>query len=114
MNALILTAICAAVLLAGCTDSKGNTFGGNVNSTINNADAKLQCMSLCVQRLINNTDLDSGPCLSNKIITDWVCDVAHSPRTAADGDPANQCPEFGSTAHHFVEVDENCNFIQEY
>lgn len=59
-------------------------------------------------------DLSNGPCLSNEIAPDWVCDVAHSPRAAADDNPANQCPEYGASANHFVEVDKNCNVIQTY
>ena len=73
--------------------------------------AKRDCISLCNQAKMNN-DLSNGPCLSNRIIDDWVCDVAHSPRQAVDNDPANQCSEFGKSAKHFIEVDPDCNFIR--
>ena len=61
------------------------------------------------------TDLSSGPCLSNEVIPDWVCDVAHSPRIEVDNNPVNQCPAFKQKkAHHFVEVDEECKLIKTY
>ena len=38
-------------------------------------------------------DLTSGPCIADPLagFPDWVVDIAHKPRTAADDDPANQC-----------------------
>lgn len=58
-------------------------------------------------------NLNNGPCLSNEIYADWVCDVAHDPREQIDNIPENQCPVFREgKAHHFVEVDENCDFIR--
>lgn len=47
--------------------------------------------------------MDDGPCLGF-IGTDWVVDIAHEPRADVDNDPANQCPEYGAEASHFVEV----------
>ena len=58
--------------------------------------------------------MTNGPCLSNEIVEDWVCDVAHSPRQAVDDLPENQCPAYGDKASHFVEVDPDCNFIRKY
>ena len=59
----------------------------------------------------------NGPCLSDNNpdwnITDWVCDVAHSPRQPVDDLSENQCQAFrNGQAHHFVEVDPSCNFIR--
>ena len=76
--------------------------------------AKNKCIALCKEFKNNGTDLSNGPCLSNEIIEDWVCDVAHWPRLDVDNDPRNQCPAFGKTARHFVEVDPNCNFIRAF
>ncbi len=60
-------------------------------------------------------ELSNGPCLSNQLADDWVCDVAHSPRQAVDNIAENQCEWFRQgKAHHFVEVDENCNLIRYY
>lgn len=68
--------------------------------------ARAKTIELYRAALINGTDLSSGPCLSNKVIPDWVADVAHNPRTDIDDDPANQCSAFrDGTAHHFVEID---------
>jgi hypothetical protein len=57
-------------------------------------------------------DFSRGPCLG--IVTeDWVADVAHDPRTAADDDPANQCEAFRSgEVDHFVELDPDGNLIR--
>lgn len=71
------------------------------------------CEALCKEKLAAGVDLSNGPCLSNQIADNWVCDVAHKPRQEVDNDPANQCPKFGKTAMHFVEVDPECNFIKE-
>lgn len=78
--------------------------------------AKIKCQELCQDGFAADAeDFDKGPCLSNEVIPDWVCDVAHSPRQAVDNDPANQCSAFrDGTAHHFVELDGNCNLIQIY
>jgi hypothetical protein len=95
MKALIL--LLAVVLVLGCTQEKGVT-----------ELAEEKCISLCKQ----TTDLSKGPCLSNEIAPDWVCDVAHYPRQAVDNLPANQCEGFrNGSAHHFVEVDTSCNTI---
>jgi hypothetical protein len=57
-------------------------------------------------------DLSAGPCLSNAVISDWVADIAHNPRTAIDDQPANQCSAYPNTAHHFVELDPDGNLIR--
>ncbi len=69
------------------------------------------CVQLCRQSREQGKNLADGPCLSDKVAEDWVCDVAHSPRAEVDGYKANQCFEYGKTANHFVEVSENCEFI---
>lgn len=78
--------------------------------------ALVKCQELCqVELYSGDSDFTVGPCLSNAIIPDWVCDIAHEPRQAIDDDPANQCAAFhDGTAHHFVEVDGNCNQIEVY
>ncbi|MDN5358343.1 MAG: hypothetical protein PWP76_186 [Candidatus Diapherotrites archaeon] len=75
------------------------------------------CRTLCM-RAKAEYDLSNGPCLSDIYpdkwnVPDWVCDVAHSPRQPVDNLPENQCSAFrAGMAHHFVEVDENCNVIR--
>ena len=71
-----------------------------------------KCIELCLSQKDN---LDQGPCLSNEIVEDWVCDVAHSPRLSLDNQPENQCSAYKEKkAHHFVEVDPECGFIKFY
>jgi len=84
---------------------------GCISQTSIKESAIAKCISLCKQKkdVIN---LSHGPCLSNNIENDWVCDVAHSPRLPIDNLKENQCPSFGINASHFVEVDEQCNFIR--
>jgi hypothetical protein len=73
------------------------------------------CAAACRTALESKQDLSSGPCLSEKLMNDWVCDVAHSPRTAADNQPENQCQAFRKgEAHHFTEVDTECRVIRTY
>ena len=76
--------------------------------------AILKCQRLCQEAVFNdNQDFTVGECLSEQIIPDWVCDIAHSPRQTIDDDPANQCDSFrAGVARHFVEVDGNCNLIK--
>lgn len=80
------------------------------------AEAVVACQDLCQTVAISDVNRDpfaNGPCLSNAIAPDWVCDVAHKPRQAVDDEAANQCAAFRSgTAHHFIEVDGNCNVIK--
>ena len=73
------------------------------------------CQEECRSKLKEGVDLNNGPCLLNpiSIVPDWVCDVAHEPRQSVDDDPKNQCSAFREgKAHHFVEVDPNCNLIR--
>jgi hypothetical protein len=82
-------------------------------------DIKQQAVFSCLQTCKDNAALKSyenGPCLSDNNtkwnVSDWVCDVAHSPRQAVDNLPENQCQAFrNGEAHHFVEVDSSCNLI---
>ncbi|PIS41504.1 MAG: hypothetical protein COT25_02765 [Candidatus Kerfeldbacteria bacterium CG08_land_8_20_14_0_20_42_7] len=58
-------------------------------------------------------DLSQGPCLSNSLISGWVLDIVHSPRTAVDDKPENQCSAYREgAAKHFVELDTEGNFVR--
>ena len=104
MKKLILLLI-LIVILSGCT--------GQPKSEVEKA--KELCIAKCQEALKNNQDISDGPCLSNQIIEDWVCDVAHFPRIEKDKFPQNQCEAFrAGVAHHFVEVDTQCNIIKVY
>lgn len=82
--------------------------------TIQSTDqiARQECVRICEEKK-GVIDLSNGPCLSNAIAPDWVCDVVHDPRTDTDNDPANQCSAFGTSAKHFVEVDTECKFVRQ-
>ncbi len=97
MKKIIL--VITVLLVSGCIQSTG-------------PHVDMICENLCKNY---EGDLSDGPCLSNNLIgdSDWVCDVAHSPRQDVDNLPENQCETYrNGTATHFVEVDENCNLIR--
>lgn len=74
-----------------------------------------KCKELFQQKQSEGMDFSQGPCLSNEIIPDWVCDVAHSPRQAVDNRPENQCSAYREgKAEHFVELDTEGNVIKIY
>lgn len=77
-------------------------------------EAIVKCQELCQNILFSDgQDFDRGPCLSNSIVTGWVCDVVHDPRQEIDNQLENQCDAFRQgTATHFVEIDGNCNLIK--
>jgi hypothetical protein len=93
------------------------SFSGCVNQGTNVDGIKNTCIQACQNALNEGRNLNDGPCLLNPIPenTDWVCDVAHDPRQSVDDTSDNQCSAFRQgMAHHFVEVDPNCNFIKSY
>lgn len=123
----LLPVLLATLVVIGCSPKVSQEINAAVNATtgigaieaklgkVDPTLAKVQCVTLCQQRLVAEADLSAGPCLGNPTpgYPDWVCDVAHSPRTAVDNDPANQCAAFAAgTARHFVEVDATCAFIR--
>jgi len=76
------------------------------------------CISLC-EKYSSQIDLSTGPCLSDDnpewTHKDWVCDVAHFPRLPVDNLPENQCKEYREGKEsHFVEVNEQCEYIRHY
>lgn len=104
MRLLAVLLLVGVILISGC-----------VGKTSDAVNAKLACIQECQKALDAGIDLSNGPCLSDEIIEDWVCDVAHSHRQAVDNNQANQCEAFRKgEAHHFVEVDPECNFIKTY
>jgi len=124
MKQLASLSIITGFLLGGCTllppalTNANDTIEQAVNAEqqkqTDKTAARVKCQQLCQDTLLaDGVNFDVGPCLSNSIAPDWVCDVAHSPRQAVDDDPANQCASFRSgQVGHFVEVDGNCNVIQ--
>ncbi|OGY50776.1 MAG: hypothetical protein A3J65_00295 [Candidatus Buchananbacteria bacterium RIFCSPHIGHO2_02_FULL_45_11b] len=116
----IFIIIAASLLLSGCQNFTLNV--SKVEDAVKQEQKKaadktsaiIKCRELCLTEA-SNRDLNPGPCLSNEIIPDWVCDVAHSPRQDIDNLPENQCLAFKEgKARHYVEVDGNCEVIKSY
>ncbi len=109
-------ALVAVILFSGCIGVKKPTsedvpFIGSPENPLETPVSA--CVLLCNEKKDAGVDLSAGPCLSNEIQPNWVCDVAHNPRIPLDNDAANQCPAFNNgTAKHFVEVDTDCNLIR--
>jgi hypothetical protein len=104
MKLLFLVPVLVLVAaISGCSTTSNDARAAN---------ATYACQQKCVQLSSSLMDFTNGPCLDDAIAPDWVCDMAHYPREAVDNDPANQCPSYGKTAHHFVEVTEHCRLIR--
>lgn len=105
-------------LASGCTEKKPlleETFEPTDISV--EEQAKAACIKECKNRLDSGINLSAGPCLSdndvNWMIEDWVCDIAHNPRKDIDDVIENQCNAYREEkAHHFVEIDPECNVIR--
>jgi hypothetical protein len=135
---VLLVLILAGLALAGCAQPAQQATSTPTVSPSAAPSASLSEKEIAVQKcleLCDNADVEEcggarlsecapwseGPCLSDDaqrkrevgMPSDWVCDVAHNPRTPADNDPANQCEEYRSgAARHFVEVDPDCKLIR--
>ena len=70
MDKLLL--IMSLLLVLGCTQQ-------TIEASNNKTPTEL-CIEACREALSQGEDLSNGPCLSNEIASDWVCDVAHKPR----------------------------------
>lgn len=82
---------------------KGNYKPG-LDDEIDNAVKKAQ--DIYKNRKAKDDDFESGPCLSNDLMPDWVVDIAHNPRQELDDLPENQCLAYTEgRAKHFVELD---------
>jgi hypothetical protein len=121
MRGVVLVLIILAVALAsGCIGQYNSNAMSGITDTLASQTAEIakqKCPQECQIKKAVLGDLSSGPCISDNnerwSYTDWVCDVAHNPREAVDNEAANQCGDFRSgKAHHFVEVDPECNFIR--
>lgn len=105
-------------VLTACTNPLSS---GPKPTPVNNEEVKAveAARKLYQDRVDHDADypkkLANGPCLAGEIIPDWSADIAHQPRIATDDDPRNQCTEYreGKT-HHFVELDEDGNFLRAY
>ncbi|HPM75662.1 MAG TPA: hypothetical protein PK961_01125 [bacterium] len=99
--------VVAGMFTAACDDDDDEDQPGTLPGR---DEAVAACQDACQQARKNGAYLEDGPCLWEGEVDDWVCDVAHDPRTEVDNDPANQCPNYKDPYEHFVEVDPNtCN-----
>ncbi len=111
-RAPIIILLAIAIIFSACTTQQSK-------KAVNESKLIVEkCIELCKKALAEGKNLSNGPCLSTGNqewqFSNWVCDVAHSPRKAVDNLKENQCPEYGTTASNFVEVDEQCNLIRVY
>jgi hypothetical protein len=122
-NLIIL--VLAATVLVGCqviqplvnvSETVSGTVEAEKQKQIFRTQAIVKCQELCQQLLTTDGEIfDRGLCLSNSIAPDWVCDMVHVPRQPLDDEAENQCPAFrNGSAHHFVEIDGNCNVVEIY
>lgn len=110
-----LPLLALALLLSGCAAVEQRmtspSMPSPVTETAETISVEEACIRACEQTRGN---IDNGPCLLNPIAnSDWVCDIAHSPRIEVDNLPENQCSTFmEGTARHFVEVSTDCALIK--
>ncbi len=77
-------------------------------------DVLKAALNLYIVKKQAGVDFKNGPCLG-LIASDWVLDIAHSPRIAADDKPENQCPQLkNGQAHHFIELDPDGKLLNSY
>jgi hypothetical protein len=101
------------LLVIGCGKPNQVATEGVSDKQLEDKDlAIIKCIEEC--KKADRINIDIGPCLSDNIIKDWVCDVAHDPREAVDNLKDNQCSAYGKTARHFVEVNADCEVIRVY
>ena len=74
-----------------------------------------ECVRICNETKADKVNLKNGPCLASPIekFPNWVCDVAHNPRTVGDDLAKNRCEAYRTgAAKYYVEVDEDCKLIR--
>ncbi|MDD3178110.1 MAG: hypothetical protein PHR26_01195 [Candidatus ainarchaeum sp.] len=88
-------------------------FRNDDNSLKLEQDAINECISLCKIEKSKNISLIDGPCLSEEIVSNWACDITHSPKIdILDNNPINQCYSYkNGEIKHIVEVSEKCELI---
>jgi hypothetical protein len=104
---LSLLALFFVLLVAGC--------GGGGPSQTDRDRAVMEATAAYHEAKATGAELDHGPCIAEQLpgLTDWVADIAHSPRQPVDDRPGNQCQRFrNGQAHHFVELDPSGHLIR--
>ena len=124
---VVLAFLAAVFLLYGCAQeleqpqSPSQAPQAQANASVPASSAQLSpadiCIEACTDARASGKDLTAGPCLLNpeQQNSNWVCDIAHSPRLLVDDLRENECSSYLSEkAHHFVEVTPGCKLIREY
>jgi DNA ligase D-like protein (predicted 3'-phosphoesterase) len=100
----IVVLLIFVLLSAGCVRQIPNS---------QNDLAVSECISQCELAKNGGVDFSNGPCISENIEEDWVCDIVHNPRIRVDNEAQNQCQSYRSgERNHFVELDTNCALIR--
>lgn len=111
---IMLPLLALALLLGGCVAVEQRMTSPSMPSpvieTAETISVEEACIRACEQTKGN---IENGPCLLNPISgSEWVCDIAHSPRQDIDNRQENQCSAYmEGTARHFVEVSTDCKLI---
>jgi hypothetical protein len=106
----VLILLVAIIFVSGCAKLETVKEGPNLS------DRLTSCVYACQKALNASRNLDAGPCLLDPFPqdSDWVCDVANSPRQDVDNLAENQCQAYrNGTAKHFVEVTPTCEYIRQ-
>ena len=75
--------------------------------------AVAQAQALYAQQRADGVDFSKGPCLAEELIEGWAADIVHTPRTAEDDLPENQCQSYrAGRAFRIVELDPDGNVIR--
>lgn len=101
---LTLATIVVVSLALLLTDQRQNEYKRGVSYQADRAVA--QALVLYAVKKRQGIDFDSGPCLTNDLLPNWVADLVHRPRQSIDDLPENQCQAYlEGRARHFVELD---------
>ena len=109
---ILVLSVIAVVSLAIVYVHEANPFNAAIkgkykaglDDEIDNAVGKAQ--KIYKDRKAIGMDFESGPCLTNDLLPDWVVDISHNPRQKLDDLAENQCPAYiEGRAKHFVELD---------
>lgn len=105
----------SAFLLSGCDEKEGEVTSDSDSSGSDETEKEKAirlAKEVYEEKKKEGMDFSDGPCIDDDLMEGWVADIAHDPRQPIDNQPENQCPSYGDTADHFVELDEDGELIQ--
>lgn len=108
----LVVPVLAGGLLGGCVKDSVKS-DPSLNEATSEENQAIELAVEVYDRAVEaGVDLSNGPCIDDNLMEGWVADVAHDPREDTDNLPENQCPSYGDTASHFVELDPEGNLIR--